>query len=466
MSLRSRLLLGMAVVAVMLVVVATGVTRITQANLVRQVDEQLTRAVPKLRGPGGPLADGDDPGGATGGQTSSLYVAVVVDDQIRTVIEPGLTMADPVIPALTAEMVVARRDGAAFTVGSLKSDVRFRVQVRTVGRQGRAVAFALPLKDVDDTVQRLIALEALGSLAILGVLALVSLWVLRLGVRPLKQMTASAMAIAEGDLKHRVPDARPGTEAGELGLALNHMLTRIEDAFAARSASEGRLRQFVADASHELRTPLTTIRGYTELYRVGGLTDPTELDAALHRTEQEAIRMGSLVEDLLHLARMDQGRPMDLTTVNLTALLNDAAQDMRAVEPDRPVSVTASGVVSVVGDEPRLRQIIANLSANARTHTPRRTAVHLRVRGTEHGAEIEVADDGPGMTADVASRAFERFYRADPARTRETGGSGLGLSIVAAAVAAHGGAVAIDTAPGRGTTVRLVLPAVPPTAPT
>lgn len=466
MSLRSRLLLGMTLVALMLIVVATGVTRITQANLTRQVDEQLTRAVPRLRGPGGPLADEGDPSNAIGNQPSSLYVAVLTGKRLRTVIEPGLTMANPVVPDLTAEMVAAHRGTGAFTVGSVGSDVRYRVQVRADGRKARTVAFALPLEDVDDTVRRLVALEAFGSLVILGVLGLVSLWVLRLGVRPLKQMTASAVSIGGGDLTHRIPGARPGTEAGELGLALNQMLTRIEESFAARTASEGRLRQFVADASHELRTPLTTIRGYTELYRVGGLTDPTELDAALHRTEQEAIRMGSLVEDLLHLARMDQGRPLDLVTVNLGALLDDAAHDMRAVEPDRPVSVTASGVVSVVGDEPRLRQIIANLASNTRTHTPTRTPVHLRVRYTEQGAEIEVSDEGPGMSADVAARVFERFYRADPARTRTTGGSGLGLSIVAAAVAAHGGTVSIDTAPGRGTTVRVSLPSAPRAAPT
>ena len=452
----------MALVALMLVVVATSVTRITKFNLIKQVDEQLARAAPRLRGPGGVLADGSELGTSSGGQPGSLYVAVLRGDRVHTLIESGLTMANPVIPALTPEMLTAHRGAGAFTVGSVGSDVRYRAQVRTDGRQGRTVAFALPLEDVDDTVRRLIALEAFGSLAILGVLGLVSVWVLRLGVRPLKQMTASAMAIAGGDLTHRIPDARPGTEAGELGLALNHMLTRIEESFAARAASEGRLRQFVADASHELRTPLTTIRGYTELYRVGGLADPTELDAALHRTEQEAIRMGSLVEDLLHLARMDQGRPLDLVTVNLGRLLEDAAQDMRAVEPDRPVTVVASGVVTVVGDEPRLRQIIANLAGNARTHTPPRTPVHLRVRSTEPGVEIEVTDEGPGMTAEVAARAFERFYRADPARTRDTGGSGLGLSIVAAAVAAHGGTVSIDTAPGRGTTVLLFLPHVPP----
>jgi two-component system OmpR family sensor kinase len=320
----------------------------------------------------------------------------------------------------------------------------------------------LPLDDVERAVDRLVAVQRGVALVVLAVLGLVTWWVLRLGVRPVNEMTETATAIAAGDLSRRVPEGDPRTEAGRLGVALNVMLTRIEEAFGARRRSEERLRQFVADASHELRTPVTTVRGYAELYRAGGLDDPAELREAMRRTEQESVRMGALVEDLLQLARLDQGAGLRREPVDLAVVVDDTARDLRAVDPDRLVTVDAAEPVVALGDEDRVRQVVANLVGNARVHTPAGTPVSLRALLEDGRAVVEVSDEGPGMDPAVAARAFERFFRADPSRSRSHGGAGLGLSIAQAVVTALGGRVTLASAPGRGTTVRVELePAVP-----
>ncbi len=451
MSLRARLLVGMAVVAVVLVGAAVFIARSTEADLVARVDDQLRSAdVSPGRFRRGPEVDQ---------VPSSLFIGVVQGDTIRTYVTPNFTGEDAV-PAIPVQRVAAvAEDGVPrlFTVGSDGGDdTRFRVLART---RGDAVwVLGLPLSDVEASVARLVRVEAVVMVVVLAVLGLVTWWVLRLGVRPVKRMTETAVAIADGDLSQRVPDVVPGTEAGELGEALNTMLGRIEGAFAERGRSEARLRQFVADASHELRTPVTTIRGYAELYRAGGLRGPGELDSALRRTEDEAVRMGSLVEDLLLLARLDQGRPLQRAPVDLDVLARDAVRDAEAVDPDHPVTAVTAGGVVVPGDADRLRQVVTNLVGNARVHTPPGTAVEVRTFREGDRAVLEVADSGPGMPREVAERAFERFYRADPARSRHQGGTGLGLAIVQATVDAHAGAVRLRTAPGQGTTVRVELP--------
>jgi len=468
MSLRTRLLAGIAVVAVVLIVASVAINRSTERNLIRQVDQQLERAVPQLRGNRRPPASGPNEGTGTGFQAppSALYVAIVdeASGELIPVFVPNTTANLPASPDLTVVGVAARLGDGPFTVGANDGDLRYRAIVRTPARSSQTLVFALPLQDVDQSIRRLIAIQALAAAAILATLGLVTFWVLRLGVRPVQQMTARAKAIGQGDLSQRIPESAPGTEAGDLGLALNQMLSRIEHAFDEQSRSEGRLRQFVADASHELRTPVTTIRGYAELYRMGGLREEKALQEAMRRTEQEAARMGQLVADLLDLARLDQGRPLHLVLVDLAQLGADAAADARAVEPERPIDFDAPAPAFVLGDEAHLRQIVANLVTNARVHTPPGTPISVRVRKAEETVILEVQDDGPGMAPEIAAHAFERFYRADPARTRQTGGSGLGLSIVTSAVAAHHGSVALETAPGRGTTVRVTLPhrAAPP----
>lgn len=449
MSLRARLILGTALIAVVLAIAAVAITRATRSNLIDQVDAQLQSAPPL----------GEDvsarPGGAAGPRSlSRFFVGVVTaNGEVQRLVY--FTNDDAPDPALDADDVEALLAGSTITVATTDPHVDYRMQARST--RNVVTVLALPLDDVDEAVRRLIAVEAIAVTAVLGVLALVMGWVLRLGVRPVQRMTRTAGAIAAGDLSQRVPEGAPGTEAGDLGVALNAMLGRIEDAFEQQAASEARLRQFVADASHELRTPVATIRGYAELYRTGALARPAELDDAMRRTEQEAIRMGTLVDDLLHLARLDQGRPLDRVPVDLVPLVSDAVQDAQAVEPDRSVRAVTDGPVVVLGDRARLHQVIANLVGNALVHAPG-APIEVRLRPEQDHAVIEVADEGPGMTDTDAARAFERFYRADASRSRHQGGSGLGLSIVDATVRAHGGTVTLTTAPGTGTTVRVELP--------
>jgi two-component system OmpR family sensor kinase len=460
-SLRARLLVGLGVVAAVLVFVAVSVTRAASTYLVDQVDDRLPAEVRDEWGP---------PGGDHA--FSPFYVGVIDPGAatVRTVqvpdVDGGGTAPLPDIDPDDARDAAAGGD-RFFTVGSADPDIRYRVRADVDGGGDgdgdRVTVVAASLEDADAAVSRLITVEVGATAVILGLLGLVGFWVLRLGVRPLKDMTRTATAIAgddDGDLSRRVPAAPDGTEAAELGTALNRMLGRIETSFAAKQASEDRLRQFVADASHELRTPVTTIRGYAELHRRGGLEDPRDLAAAMRRTESEAQRMAALVDDLLLLARLDQGRPVERRPVDLGVLAIDAAGDARVVAPDRTVRATTEEGVVVAGDEHRLRQVLANLVRNALVHTPPDASVRVAVRrdGTTGTAVAEVSDDGPGMSADEAAHAFDRFYRADPGRSRDRGGSGLGLAIVRAIAAAHGGRATLDTAPGRGTTVRVELP--------
>src|SRR6266536_2141590 len=305
----------------------------------------------------------------------------------------------------------------------------------------------------------------------------------RASLRPLVEIERTAGAIARGELSRRVPDLDPRTEVGRLARAVNSMLAQIEAAFRARAGSEAaarrseevalrseaRMRRFVTDASHELRTPLTTIRGFAELYRQGASREPAELDRLMRRIEDQAARMGLLVEDLLLLARLDQQRPLDRRPVDLLALAADAVHDARAIAPERSIELLVGGGDDalpdppvVLGDEARLRQVLADLVGNTLAHTPAGSPVEVRARTQQvlgaPRAVLEVVDHGPGLTPEQAEHVFERFYRADPARSHTDGGTGLGLAIVAALVAAHEGAVEVDSAPGRGATFRVLLP--------
>jgi two-component system, OmpR family, sensor kinase len=463
-SLRARLLVGLGAVAVVLVGVAVAVTRASQAYLVEQVDARLPAGSDAESEPG----HGDAAGGPTR-PFSPYWFGTVDGDVVTTVRSPDLGADDSgaeggsaPVPDVDAADARAAADGGDpyFTVGSDDPGVRYRVRA-TAGGDGRIDLVATSLEDVDAAVARLVTVEVVATAAVLGLLGLVAFWVLRLGVRPLKAMTRTATAIAGGDLGHRVPPAPARTEAGELGAALNAMLARIEGSFAVRQASEDRLRRFVADASHELRTPVTTIRGYAELHRQGALDDPDDLAQAMRRTEAEAQRMTALVDDMLLLARLDRGRPLDRRPVDLGVLAIDAAGDARATAPTRAVRASTQEGVVVEGDEDRLRQVLANLVGNALMHTPPTATISVAARAEEGGAVLEVRDDGPGMPADQAAHAFERFYRGDPGRARARGGSGLGLAIVQAIAVAHGGRASLVTAPGEGTTVRVELPRAP-----
>jgi two-component system OmpR family sensor kinase len=371
--------------------------------------------------------------------------------------------------------------GRAATVPATAGGGHWRVVVQPTD-DGDSVVVAASLDAIDSTTRQLRLIDLGVSLVVLAVLAGVGAAIVRASLRPLVEIEQTARAIAAGDLTRRVPDRDPRTEVGRLGRALNTMLAQIESAFGARAASEAsarrsedRMRRFVADASHELRTPLTTIRGFAELYRQGGARDPAELDRLMRRIEDQAARMGLLVEDLLLLARLDQQRPLDRRPVDLLALAAEAVNDARAVAPDRRIELVLGGhdgdrerVLVVLGDDQRLRQVLANLVNNALTHTPAGSPIEVRV-GAESldgrpGAAVEVVDHGPGLTPEQSERVFQRFYRADPARSHADGGTGLGLSIVAALVAVHGGTVGVDSVPGRGARFRVVLPLAPDAA--
>lgn len=335
-----------------------------------------------------------------------------------------------------------------------------------------SVALALPLSSVRQTLQQLVIIDGALLLAALALLAVVARWAVTASLRPLGEVERTAQAIAGGDLSQRVPDRPDTTEVGRLSSSLNTMLGRIESAVIDQQqarekaqASEARMRQFVADASHELRTPLTSIRGFAELYRQGAVPAGPPLDQTMSRIEDEARRMGLLVEDLLLLARLDQQRPIQQQPVDLVPLATEVVQDAAVLSPGHPVSLQlpSDGQRAIVlGDSARLRQVLSNLVRNALIHTPERTAVRVGVVEHSDAVALIVSDDGPGMATDDAQRAFERFYRADASRSRATGsGSGLGLSIVAALIAAHGGTVDLQTAPQRGTTVTVRLPSAP-----
>jgi two-component system OmpR family sensor kinase len=453
----------MSAIAVVLVLAGVVLARTTEGHLVEQIDDQLRDASPQLGGipprnsygdNGGP--PGDDQGGP---RLSRLYVGRVTDGKLETLAYSDLDGDgdEGPLPVLSAGDVRALAAGHSITVAADGAPFEYRVRSRYDRPNGTMIVAALPLDDVDDAVGRLILVELLAGAAVFGVLGLVGWWVIRLGVRPVQQMTTTASAIAGGDLSQRLPEGRRGTEAAELGAALNQMLGRIETAFDERTETEARLRRFLADASHELRTPVATIRGYAELYRVGALSKKAELADAMRRTEQEAVRMGDLIDDLLHLARLDQGRPLERRSVDLAVLAQDSVLDAQAVAPDRPITVEAAAPAAVLADEARLRQVVANLLGNALVHAPG-AAIHVTVRTVGDRAEVSVRDDGPGMAEADAGRAFERFYRADASRQRHSGGSGLGLAIVEATVRAHGGEVSLDTAPGQGTIVTVSLP--------
>jgi len=326
---------------------------------------------------------------------------------------------------------------------------------------GNVILVGQSASAIGNHVRGLVLTELITGGILLALLGVCGNWLIARGLAPLDNMARKADLItSSGDLAARMPDPGDRHETGRLAGAINTMLDRIQQAFGARLRSEQKVRQFAADASHELRTPLTTIRGYAELYRQGAL-GPDELPNAMRRIEQEADRMSMLVAELLELARLDRTSSLDLTETDLAAVAVDAVADARAVEPDRPVTAETPPSLVVIADEPRIRQVLANLLGNVRAHTPAGTPAVVRLYEDRNGAVLEVADAGPGLSEQEAARAFDRFYRG--ARGSEPNGdgtgSGLGLSIVQAIAAAHGGYARLRSAAGTGTTVQLWIPA-------
>lgn len=474
MTLRARLTLAF----VGLLVLASGVlgvvvVRASRATAVDQIDEQLRELANRrpgfLQGPlgEGPRADiqavDEDDEDAAYRDVAEMLIsstgAVVVASPAGFPGDPEpLPDADGVFAA------AAPPPGRISTISADDGSLDYRVLSVRVA-EGGVLGFAVSLADVEAASRRLVWIVVLTTAGIVVVGAAGAWLFVRREFQPVDRMVETAQAIGAGDLSQRVDHPSDRTELGRLAGALDEMVGRLQEAFAVRAASEARLKRFVGDASHELRTPITAVRGYAELYRAGGVQPGEPLDRAMERIEREAARMGRLVDDLLVLARLDQQRPLQVGPVELTRLAGDAVHDERVIDPSRPVSLDAAGPVVVAGDEARLRQVVGNLLANARTHTPPGTPVHVTVTADgaagDGVARMVVRDEGPGIPAEHLASVFERFYRADPSRARDTGGSGLGLSIVAAVVAAHGGSVDVRSEVGEGATFTVTLPLAP-----
>ncbi|RFU43018.1 HAMP domain-containing protein [Actinomadura logoneensis] len=481
--LRAKLIVGMLVlVALGLTVMGAAGSTALRGYMMQQADEQLQSTGKKVQA--GLTLRHDFPRNLP----DVMYLQVWSDgtDGPPTINYQGYGVDPRSLPPVGRAEAI-RREDEIFTTRGAGRDAVWRVLAFTT-RSGDVVVVGRNLKDVRDTVRQLVTIDITVGVLVLGGLGALAALVVTASLRPLRTMEATAEAIARGDLSRRVPDADPATEVGRLGASFNSMLSQIEAAFGAQARSEAaarrseeaarrseenalrseeRMRRFVADASHELRTPLTAIRGFAEFYRQGAARSPAELDRLIGRIEETASRMGLLVEDLLLLARLDRQRPVERRPVDLLAVAAEAVQEARVLAPDRSVELDVeSGLAyQILGDEPRLRQVFGNLLTNAIVHTPDGTPIEVRLRpGTLAGATAavcEVADQGPGLSPEQAERVFERFYRADKARSREDGGTGLGLAIVAALVAAHQGRVEVDTAAGAGATFRVILPLAP-----
>lgn len=454
-SLRARLVaVTLAVVFVGLSSTAVATYAAFRSFLLDGVDRQMDVVA-------GPLADELTQGGnQMGDHVPALADGTVV--QLRA--SDGSVLAQlvagpaPAI-ALPAELGIQGQDRERrFTLPGQDDAAGLRVLARATGTEGETVVVGVPLAGVERTLGRLVLIAAVAGAVALGLLGVLARAAITVGLRPLHAIEVTAAAIAAGDLSQRVTPSETRTEVGRLGAALNQMLGRIESAFAETTASEERLRRFVNDASHELRTPITSIRGYAELFRRGALGRPEDVATAVRRIEDETTRMGTLIDDLILLARLDQGPSLVREPVDLMVIAADAVTDARAVTPGRTIELAADAPVVVVGDNDRLRQVVLNLVSNARVHTPPTAAVRVSVRSRDGTAVLEVTDSGPGLDAGALDRVFERFYRTDASRSRSSGGSGLGLSIVSAITAAHGGQVSADSTPGAGCTFRVELP--------
>lgn len=465
MTLRTRLLVSVAgLLAIALLAAGAALIQVTRANLIEQVDRDLVsggRGPGLTRTPG--RGDADDP---TGRRTALL----LLDDNGRVLesVPSGFASRPDPLPDLSplfaGDGSGPTTTGVIVDAASVDGSVAYRVIIGR-GPADTWGALAAPLTGMKEVLAALVRnLVLVGLAALLGVIG-VGWAVIRRDLRPIEEMALATTRIAEGDRDHRVAHPADTSEVGRLGAAFNVMLDRIQEAFAAQQrsieateASETRLRHFVADASHELRTPLTSVRGYAELYRAGGLLDREDLDKAMDRIETESRRMGRLVEDLLLLARLDQGRAFREEPLDVSVLVDDAVNDLRALEPGRPIVATIPPGVQVVGDEDRLRQVVGNLIANVHVHTSPTVAVEIAMDLPDDVVEIRLVDHGPGIPTDDAERVFDRFYRADPARARERGGSGLGLAIAAAIVTGHGGTLRHEPTPGGGATFIVTLP--------
>ena len=506
MSLRLRLLLAVGAVALAALAIADVVTyHELRSFLYSRIDQSLEQshmAIEAALGSGGrplggsvPSSDGDEPNepigpppvvpsGSSTQPPSCNGFADLSDDMLHD-LQPGTFVevrsasdailcrslqpaplgssapTDPTLPARITGFSSNAADHGEATVYFTSAGTQYRLRASVLEGgpyKGGQLVIGVPMGSTVSTLDRLVGVE----LAVTGAALLAALvmgwWLVRVSFRPLRAVEDTAEAIARGELAERVPGDEARTEVGRLARALNTMLGRIEMAFAQRDAteeelraSEGRMRQFVADASHELRTPLTAVSAYAELFEQGAATRADDLERVMHGIRTETARMGSLVEDLLLLARLDEGRPLERHEVELLGVAAEAVLTASTVGPQWPVRLVAPQPVEIIGDRMRIRQVLDNLLANVRTHCPEGTSSVVTVVQEGHDAVIRVEDDGPGLSPEEATRVFERFFRADTSRSRRFGGAGLGLSIVASITQAHGGTVTAGPGTGTGT---------------
>jgi two-component system OmpR family sensor kinase len=461
-TLRSRLVAALVgLVALGLIIFGITTYGLYSRSQYQRLDDQVTNSLPLVsrqltdddQQPQEPKGDSRREGAQPIVVPLSTYGALI--DSTGAVVATKDT-ADGAAPALPDDLVTRKR-GDPFTVESASGSGSWRVLVGEADRvTGNSVLVAIPTTEVTAALRRLVLIEALASVVLLALLASGAWLILRRGLRPLEKMAISARSISAGDLSMRVPHADDRTEVGQLGLALNTMLGEIEDAFRERDATEQRLRQFLADASHELRTPLTSIQGFAELFRLGADSDHVNLAVILRRIEEESARMKTLVEDLLLLARLDETRSPERATVDLSVLAADACSDAVAAAPTRRVTLDAPEPVVVLGVEDHLRQALANLMSNAVRHTDAATPIDVATRVENGVAVMTVRDHGTGLDEEALAHVFDRFWQADAARAGT--GAGLGLSIVAAIAAEHGGTARAANAPDGGALFTLTLP--------
>jgi two-component system, OmpR family, sensor kinase len=487
MSLRTRLLAGVFfLVSVALVVAAAAIYAEQRAFLLNHLDQRaIAAATPisyqlgvdarTLKRPAGKgSGDHDEVSGVrslgrglTGFLPSGTYGALV-DPEGRilrgpvTVRNGEARLSPPAFSSTTFPVSRLGPNPTLFTVNSKRgSSLRYRVAVLPLDSGAGSVIVAIPLTEVDETLDQLLLAETLVVGILLLTLTGIGWIVIRIGLRPLEQMERVAGEIADGDLSRRVTPATSRTEIGRLGLTLNKMLARIEEAFADRARSEERRKRFLSDASHELRTPLASLRGYAELFRMGPAQDPVALKRAMARIEAEAARMGALVDNLLLLARLDEVPETQHVPVNLSELAAQAVADARAVAPEREITLNDDESLTAIGNPDALRQVLANLMSNALTHTPEGTPVSVGLRRAGNQAILDVRDHGPGLPPDTDERVFDRFWRNDGGRTRGRGGAGLGLAIVREIVLANRGTVAAANAADGGAVFTVCLPLAP-----
>lgn len=465
-----------ASIVALLAVLGTAIGTVSvvtlESVLVGQFDQQLRAAVSVSRGnlgPGGPGVGSTLPSAQEVLDKQPIGTLAVIDSDVfgtRAGIVGSQALADSVTPDQTALALTAAEQAAPVTLdlGGELGEYRL-LAVTTEGDDTLVVG--LSMASVNATAAALttaIVLVILAGLILAGIAAAI---IVRLALRPLQRVAETVSHVAELPLDRgevalsvRVPegDTDPGTEVGQVGAAVNRMLGHIGSALEARQASENKVRRFVADASHELRTPLASIRGYSELTRRGGHELPEDVVYSIGRIESESLRMTELVEDLLLLARLDEGREIRRTEVDLTLMLIDAVSDAQAAGPGHDWQLDLpEEPITVIGDGPRLQQVVVNLLTNARVHTPEGTTVRIGLRADAGETVVSVADDGPGIPEAIVPTLFERFVRGDASRSRKAGSSGLGLAIAAAIVQAHHGRIDVDSAPGV-TEFRLVLP--------